>query len=37
MVLDTHLWFDPLRFPVIDPMPNILLGTSKHVVTLWIK
>ena len=29
--------FDPIRFPVIDPMRNLLLGTSKHVVKLWIK
>ena len=29
--------FDPIRFPVIDPMHNMLLGTSKHVVKLWIK
>jgi len=28
--------FEPIRFPVIDPMHNLLLGTSKHVMNLWI-
>ena len=29
--------FEPIRFPVIDVMHNMLLGTPKHVVKLWIK
>jgi len=29
--------FKPIRFPVIDPMHNLLLETSKHVMNLWIK
>jgi len=29
--------FEPIRFPVIDPMHNLLLGTSKHVMNLQIK
>ena len=28
--------FEPIRFPVIDPMHNLLLGTSKHIIKLWI-
>jgi len=27
--------FDPIRFAVIDPMNNLLLGTSKYMFTLW--
>ena len=27
--------FDPIRFGVIDPMHNLLLGTSKYMFTLW--
>ena len=29
--------YDPIRFPTIDPMHNLLLGTAKHMVSLWIK
>lgn len=29
--------FEHIRFPVIDPMHNMLLGTSKNVMKLWIK
>jgi len=30
-------FFEPIRFPVIDVIHNMLLGTPKHVVKLWIK
>ena len=30
-------FFEPIRFPVIDVMHNMLLGTPKDVVKLWIK
>lgn len=30
-------FFDPIVFPVIDPMHNLLLGTAKHILNLWIK
>ena len=29
--------FDPIRFAVVDPMHNLLLGTAKHVLFVWIK
>lgn len=29
--------FDPIRFTVIDPMHNLLLGTAKHVFSVWIE
>ena len=28
-------YYDMVRFCVIDPMHNILLGTAKHVLTVW--
>ena len=28
-------YFDPIRMCVIDPMHNLLLGTAKHMVTIW--
>lgn len=30
-------YFDAIRFTVIDPMHNLLLGTAKHVFSLWVK
>lgn len=30
-------YFDPVRFGVIDPMHNLLLGTPKHMLSLWIE
>lgn len=27
--------FDPVRFHVIDPMHNLLLGTAKHMLKVW--
>lgn len=33
---DLH-YFDCVRFHIIDPMHNLLLGTAKHVMNLWIK
>lgn len=31
-----HLpYFDTVRFTVIDPMHNILLGSAKHIIHLW--
>ena len=29
-------YFDPIKFVVIDPMHNLMLGTSKHVLSVWI-
>ena len=29
--------FNPIRNHVIDPMHNLLLGTSKHMLEVWIK
>ena len=34
LLLDLPM-FDPIRFSVIDPMHNLLLGTSKYMFTLW--
>ena len=28
--------FDPIRFGIVDPMHNLLLGTPKHMFSLWI-
>lgn len=28
-------YFDTVRFSVVDPMHNVLLGTAKLMVTLW--
>ena len=29
--------FNPIRFGIIDPMHNLLLGTLKHMFSLWIE
>ena len=29
--------YDSIRFAAIDPMHNLLLGTAKHMMSLWIK
>ena len=29
--------FDPIKFAIVDPMHNLLLGTAKHVLFVWIK
>ena len=29
--------FDPIRFTVIDPMHNLLLGTAKHAISIWLE
>ena len=28
-------YFDPVRMTVIDPMHNLLLGTARHMVSVW--
>lgn len=28
-------YFDPVRMCIIDPMHNLLLGTAKHMVSIW--
>ena len=28
-------YFDVIRFSVVDPMHNLLLGTAKHVLSVW--
>ena len=28
-------YYDAIRFAVIDPMHNLFLGTSKHLMTIW--
>ena len=28
-------YFDPTRMVIIDPMHNLLLGTAKHMMTIW--
>lgn len=30
-------YFNPVRCHVIDPMHNLLLGTSKHMLEVWVK
>ena len=30
-------YFNPVRCHVIDPMHNLLLGTSKHMLEIWVK
>ena len=30
------LYFDPVRFTIVDPMHNIYLGSGKHVFKVWI-
>lgn len=29
-------YFDPIKFVVIDPMHNLMLGSSKHVLSIWL-
>ena len=29
-------YFDPIRYHVIDPMHNMLLGTAKHMFNVWV-
>ena len=29
-------YFNPIRYPVIDPMHNLFLGTGKHVMEIWL-
>ena len=28
-------YFDPIRMCVVDPMHNLLLGSAKHILTVW--
>ena len=28
-------YFDSIRFAIVDPMHNVLLGSAKHVMMLW--
>ena len=35
-VLHQLEYFDPIRFHVVDPMHNLLLGVAKHVFKLWV-
>ena len=30
------LYWNPIRFSAIDPMHNMLLGTAKHVMNVWV-
>ena len=30
-------YFDPIRMHVVDPMHNLLLGTSKHMFKTWLE
>lgn len=30
-------YFNCVRFHVVDPMHNLLLGTAKHIMSVWIK
>lgn len=34
-VLFKLLYYDAIRFAVIDPMHNLYLGTAKHVMSIW--
>lgn len=36
-VLQELEYFDCVRFHVVDPMHNLLLGTGKHALSVWIK
>ena len=29
-------YFDPIHYPVVDPMPNLFLGTGKHMMEVWL-
>lgn len=28
-------YFDPVRMTIIDPMHNLVLGTTKHMISVW--
>ena len=28
-------YYDSIRFPIIDPMHNLFLGTAKHAMAIW--
>ena len=30
-------YFNPIKFGVVDPMHNLLLGTAKHMFSLWLE
>ncbi len=34
-ILNELPYFDPPRMCVVDPMHNLLLGTSKHMISVW--
>ena len=34
VLLELH-YFDPIRMCVVDPMHNLLLGSAKHMVSVW--
>jgi len=36
-VLTKLPYFDPINMLVIDPMHNLFLGTSKHMLNLWLQ
>lgn len=36
-ILQELEYFDPVRFHVVDPMHNLLLGTAKHALSMWIQ
>ena len=36
-VLSQLPYYDAVRFALIDPMHNLLLGTAKHVLNTWIE
>ena len=29
-------YLDPIRYPVVDPMHNLFLGTGKHMMEVWL-
>lgn len=36
-ILQDLEYLDCVRFHIVDPMHNLLLGTAKHVLSVWIK
>ena len=30
-------YFDPIRYPIIDPMHNLFLGTGKRMMEVWLR
>ena len=28
-------YYDSIRFSVVDPMCNVILGSAKHIMVLW--